>query len=144
MAVNRLGGADMLGLHTLPLPALEAEQVLIRLHTAGVGHWDIYMRESGSESGETRFPFVLGTDGAGTIAALGKGVKRLEVGERVYAYSYERAGFYAEYVAVPADKVAPVPAGLDPLPRDPASGDDVLRTWHTVEVVCYVDARAVG
>jgi NADPH2:quinone reductase len=58
--------------------------------------------------GRIRFPFVVGTDGSGTIAHLGSRVRRFKVGDRVYAYSWNnpKGGFYAEYVAVAADLVA--------------------------------------
>jgi NADPH:quinone reductase-like Zn-dependent oxidoreductase len=70
------------------------------------------MRKEGEEK---RFPLILGTDGSGIVAAVGSSVRRLAVGDRVYSYSYDnpKGGFYAEYVAVAASKVAPVPDGLD-------------------------------
>jgi NADPH:quinone reductase-like Zn-dependent oxidoreductase len=58
---------------------------------------------------------VLGVDGAGVIAAVGSRVRRLKVGDKVYPYSWTnpKGGFYAEYVAVAAEKVARVPKRLD-------------------------------
>jgi NADPH:quinone reductase len=112
-AVDRLGDPKVLTLHSLPVPTPAASEVLIRLDTAGVGIWDIQMREAGTDHGRMHFPFVLGTDGAGTIAAVGPRIRRFKLGERVYAYSYETAGFYAEYVAVAATHVAPIPKGFD-------------------------------
>jgi NADPH2:quinone reductase len=60
------------------------------------------------------FPYVLGSEGAGTIAAIGDGVTGRAVGERVFAASFlnPAGGFYAEYVCVDAGLVAPIPAGL--------------------------------
>jgi len=60
------------------------------------------------------FPYVLGSEGAGTIAAVGDGVTSRTVGERVFAASFlnPTGGFYAEYVCVDAGLVAPVPAGM--------------------------------
>jgi NADPH:quinone reductase len=54
-------------------------------------------------------------DGAGVIAAVGPRVRRLKVGDKVYSYSWAnpKGGFYAEYVAVAAEKVARVPKRLD-------------------------------
>src|SRR6202035_5627560 len=98
-AIDRFGGPAVLTLHTLPVPVAGASEVLIALHTAGVGSWDAWMREHGLESGPTRFPFVPGTDGAGVVAAIGSRVGRFKPGDRVYAYDYDAAGFYAQYAA---------------------------------------------
>ena len=102
-------------MHELPVPQPNAREVLIRLGAAGVGTWDPSIRSGDFTEGDERFPLVLGTDGAGTIAAIGARVERFAVGDRVYAYAYgnSKGGCYAEYVAVAAGKVAPVPDQLD-------------------------------
>lgn len=58
---------------------------------------------------------MLGTDGSGSVVAAGSRVRRLRVGDTVYSYSWinPEGGFYAEYAAVPADRVAPIPEGFD-------------------------------
>jgi NADPH2:quinone reductase len=114
-AIDRFGGPDVLSIHSLPVPVPDAREVLIAVDTAGVGGWDADMREGWSPSGRTRFPLVLGTDGSGTVAAVGSRIRRLKVGDLVYAYSFDnpRGGFYAEYVAVPAEKAALIPGSLD-------------------------------
>jgi NADPH:quinone reductase-like Zn-dependent oxidoreductase len=57
----------------------------------------------------------MGADGSGTIAAVGSHVTKFHVGDRVYSYSYgnRSGGFYAQYVSVPSDRVAPVPAHME-------------------------------
>ncbi|MCU1333372.1 MAG: NADPH:quinone reductase [Candidatus Angelobacter sp.] len=114
-AIDRFGGPEVLKIHTLPVPPIDRGEVLIALHTSGVGGWDADMRAGWWPFGRPRFPIVLGTDGSGTVAALGAGVRRFKVGEKVYAYKWEigKGGFYAEYVAVPAEDVAPIPRPLD-------------------------------
>ena len=114
-AINRFGKADQLRILKLPVPKISANEVLIRIDTAGVGIWDAKAR-SGSW-GERDFPMILGVDGAGVIDEVGSQVKRLKKGDRVYAYSYDnpKGGFYAEYVAVSANRVAPLPKSLDKL-----------------------------
>jgi NADPH:quinone reductase-like Zn-dependent oxidoreductase len=112
-AIDRFGGASALKLRELPVPVPGADEVLIALHTAGVGSWDAWHRQGGDAPRRPRFPMVLGTDGAGTLAARGSRVRRFEVGERLYAYDYERRGFYAEYVSVAADHAGRVPEALD-------------------------------
>jgi NADPH:quinone reductase-like Zn-dependent oxidoreductase len=114
-AIDRFGGPGVLSIHSLPVPRPDPGEVLIALDTAGVGPWDAEVRDGWFPGDRARFPLVLGTDGAGTIAAAGSRIRRFEVGDRVYAYNFgnPKGGFYAEYVAVPAQKVAPVPRGLD-------------------------------
>ena len=116
-ALDRFGGPEMLTLHILPVPEIGDDEVLIALVAAGVGSWDADMREGWWPEDVPRppLPLVLGTDGAGLVAAAGSGVDRLKVGDRAYAYSFAnpKGGFYAEYVAVAAARAAHPPALLD-------------------------------
>jgi NADPH:quinone reductase-like Zn-dependent oxidoreductase len=88
--------------------------VLIALHAAGVGVWDAEMRAGNYATGKERFPLVLGTDGAGIVAARGARVRRFDVDDRVWAYEYAnpKGGFYAEFVVVKAEHVGPAPQSL--------------------------------
>jgi NADPH:quinone reductase-like Zn-dependent oxidoreductase len=116
MAIDRFGGPEVLTMHTLPVPVPNANEVLIAVHTAEVGGWDADMRAGWSPDGKKpRFPLVLGGGGSGTVAAVGSRVRRFRTGEPVYSYAWNnpKGGFYAEYVAVPAGTVAPVPNPLD-------------------------------
>jgi NADPH:quinone reductase-like Zn-dependent oxidoreductase len=115
VAIDRYGGPSVLSMHELPVPSTGANEVLIAVHTAGVGGWDASMREGPGESEHAHFPKVLGTDGSGTIVAVGSRVRRLAAGDHVFAYEFEnpKGGFYAQYVALPATHVAHIPAGYD-------------------------------
>ncbi|MEW5900062.1 MAG: NADP-dependent oxidoreductase [Acidobacteriota bacterium] len=110
--IDRFGGPAVLHVASIPVPELDVSDVLIRVQTAGVGVWDPWLREGGSSVG--RFPLVLGTDGAGTVAACGSKVRRFKVGDRVYGFAFDnpRGGFYAEYAAVSEDEVAAIPANV--------------------------------
>jgi NADPH:quinone reductase-like Zn-dependent oxidoreductase len=155
-ALDRFGGPSVLKLQTLPVPSLDADEVLIAVHTAGVGGWDADMRAGWSPDGKpSRFPLVLGTDGSGTIAAVGSRVRRFTVGDRVYAYSFAnpKGGFYAEYVAVAAVNVGLPPARLTMREAGavPTTGltalqgiDDVLRVKRGEAVVIHGAAGGVG
>jgi NADPH2:quinone reductase len=117
MVIDSFGGPEQLHEHEVPVPSPAGGQVLIRLESAGVGSWDPVEREGGyAEMMGTSpsFPYVLGSEGAGTIAAVGDGVTSRGVGERVFAASFlnPTGGFYAEYVCVDAGLVAPIPAGM--------------------------------
>jgi NADPH:quinone reductase len=113
-AIDRTGGPEVLTLHTLPVPAPGADEVLIALHTVGVGPWDVDVREHLEYWKNRHYPLVLGVDGAGTIAAVGSQVQGFKVGDPVYSYLWDnpKGGFYAEYVAVPAKAVGHVPGGM--------------------------------
>jgi NADPH2:quinone reductase len=109
-AIDRYGPPSVLKVRELPTPELEPDQILIALHTAGVGSWDTEMREGEwRPPGRARFPRVLGLDGAGVVAAKGNRVRRFAVGDRVWAYDYEHPGFEAQYAAVAADNAGRVP-----------------------------------
>jgi NADPH2:quinone reductase len=115
VAIDRFGGPEVLVLRDLPVPQPDPGEVLITLRTAGVGPWDIKIREGLYLERKPRFPLVLGTDGAGIVVAAGSRVRRLKVGDKVYSYSWDnpKGGFYAKYVAVAADKVVHIPKHLD-------------------------------
>jgi len=114
-AIDRFGGPEGLSIHSLPLPELDASDILIAVDTAGAGGWDADMREGWSPSGRKRFPLVLGSDGSGVVAAVGSRIRRFKTGDQVYAFAWDnpKGGFYAEYVAVPAETAAHIPGQLD-------------------------------
>src|SRR6185503_9367921 len=109
VALDRFGGPETLKVQTVPVPEVDADEILIHVESAGVGAWDPFEREGGFVEvlGMTpKFPYVLGTDGAGTVAAVGAKVKELKEGDRVYAASLgnPKGGFYAEYASlIPGD-----------------------------------------
>jgi NADPH:quinone reductase len=100
----------VVSIREIPVPAVGRREVRIAVDTAGVGSWDAEMRPEGPN----RF-LVPGTDGAGVVAAVGSRIRRFQVGDRVYSYSYQnrKGGFHAQQVVVDAKKVARVPRGLD-------------------------------
>lgn len=155
VVIEEFGGAEVLKLRSLPVPVLDKREVLIEMHTAGVGSWDAEMRDGWVPDGDIRFPRVLGTDGSGTVAAVGSRVRRLKVGDLVYSYSFNnpKGGFYAEYVAVAAEKVAPIPGTLDRFHAGaiPTTGltalqgiDDVLRVKKGETLLIHGASGGVG
>ena len=116
-AIDRFGGIETITMQTLPVPEVGPEEVLIRVESAGVGAWDPFEREGGFAkrfgTGE-KFPYVLGTDGAGTVVQVGEQVNGFKEGDRVYAavLANPKGGFYAEFAAVKADNVSHVPDKL--------------------------------
>src|SRR5258705_1820130 len=116
-ALDRFGGVEPIQMKSLPVPEPGPDEVLLRVESAGVGVWDPYEREGEFAKifGTTpRFPYVLGSDGAGTVAAVGEQVRGLKEGDRAYALALvnPKGGFYAEYAVVKADNVSPIPKKL--------------------------------
>ncbi|HEX3836095.1 MAG TPA: NADP-dependent oxidoreductase [Steroidobacteraceae bacterium] len=107
-AFDKAGGPEVLSIHELPVPMPGASEVLLALHGAGVAVWEADMRRHASD--RAPYPLVLGSDGAGTIVAVGSGVHGFKLGDVVYGTGI---GFYAEYVKVRADRIARVPQGLN-------------------------------
>ena len=117
VALDKFGGPEALKIQNLPIPQIDAQEVLIKVEVAGVGAWDPFEREGRFVEimgTEPSFPYVLGTDGAGTIAAVGKDVNRFKKGDRVYAaeLANPKGGFYAQYAAVKADNASLIPGYL--------------------------------
>jgi NADPH:quinone reductase-like Zn-dependent oxidoreductase len=117
IAIDRFGGAEEMKRRELPVPEVDAGEVLIRVEFAGVGVWDPFERQGGFHEMlklPPRFPHVLGSDGAGTVVAVGRDVRDLKVGDRAYGVSLvsPKGGFYAEYAAVKAEYASRVPGAL--------------------------------
>ena len=115
-AVDRFGPPSALTLHHVPMPRPGPLEVLIAIQTAGIGNWDASIRDgSWRKPGRPRFPLVPGVDGAGIVVARGARVRRIQLGDRVYAYEFgnRQGGFYAEFAAAKAEHVGRVPKGLD-------------------------------
>jgi NADPH:quinone reductase-like Zn-dependent oxidoreductase len=107
IAVEGFGGRDRLKILDLPTPEPGPDDILVRVRAAGVGPWDIKIREG--LFGNRSFPHVLGVEAAGIVESTGENVTDLGEGDEVYIYS---GGCYAEYVSAPAQKVARKPATL--------------------------------
>ena len=88
------------------------DEVLVRVGAAGVNPVDTYFREG--EYPVPDLPFVPGSDCAGTVDAVGADVEEFAAGDRVFATGLGngRPGTYAEYVAVPTDRLAHLPEGI--------------------------------
>jgi NADPH2:quinone reductase len=113
--IDRFGPPSVLHPGKVPVPEPGPNEVLIALHAAGVGSWDESMRDGSWKEGRTRFPLVIGTDGAGVVAAKGTRVKRFRIGDHVYAASSQntKGGYYAQYIVVSEAHVARAPRRLD-------------------------------
>jgi len=93
--VHEFGGPEVLKLEEIPTPQPAAGQALVRIHAAGVNPYDTYMR-NGTYAIKPPLPYTPGSDGAGIVEAVGSGVGKVKLGDRVYV-AKTVTGAYAEY-----------------------------------------------
>jgi NADPH:quinone reductase len=106
--VAQVGGPEALTLVDAPLPDPKPNEALVQIEAAGVNFIDVYFCEGRYPA---PLPFINGQEGAGLIVAVGPDVTTLRLGDRV-AYT-GALGSYAEYAAVPADRLIKIPDELD-------------------------------
>lgn len=95
-------------LTTVDRPVPGPDQVLIKVHAAGLNPVDYKVVEGGVDA--WHFPHILGLDVAGEIVAVGKQVQKWQVGMRVSGHSdLTKDGCFAEYIAVPSYQLALIP-----------------------------------
>jgi len=109
--IKQTGGPEVMELVELPVPQPKANEAVVKIAAAGVNFIDVYNREGRYKA---PLPLVLGQEGAGVVSAVGAdlrdNVRDLAVGDRVAYISV--LGSYAEYAAVPADRLVKIPGGL--------------------------------
>ena len=103
--VEQPGGVENLKYADIPKPSPGPGQALVKIAASGVNFIDIYFRKGVYPAPP---PIVLGSEGAGTVEAVGPDVKNVALGDRV-AYAMAR-GSYAEYAVVPAWQLVKIPS----------------------------------
>ncbi len=104
--VERTGGPDVLSVQDIAAPSPREGEALVKIAASGVNFIDTYQR---SGLYKLQLPFTLGQEAAGTVEKVGAGVRSVAVGDRV-AYTGVM-GAYAEYAAVPEDRLVKLPDG---------------------------------
>jgi NADPH:quinone reductase-like Zn-dependent oxidoreductase len=130
VAIDRFGGIETLKTRELPIPDVDADEVGVRVEAAGVGVWDPFEREGGFAKEfnvQPRFPLVLGSDGAGTVDAVGDNVRNFKKGDRVYgiAFMNPKGGFYSQYAVVKENSLSRIPGKLS-IPQAAAMAVDAI------------------
>ena len=105
--VKQVGGPEAMEVVEVPVPQPKANEAVVELAAAGVNFIDIYFREGRYKAPS---PFVPGQEGAGVVTELGAEAKSVESGRSRGVV--RAAGAYAEYAAVPADRLVPIPPGV--------------------------------
>ncbi|MDX1615669.1 MAG: zinc-binding dehydrogenase [Candidatus Promineifilaceae bacterium] len=155
IVLTQHGSLQQLSLADRPLPDIGPEEVLLQIEAAALNRLDLWVIEGWSAL-ELDFPHILGSDGAGVIAALGDGVTDFEVGDRVVVnptrscgvcnfcrsgrdhmcnhfaiFGEHIPGFYAEFQAVPARNLVRIPDGIS-ASTAAAAALVYVTAWHSL------------
>lgn len=128
IAIKAPGGPDMLVAEERALPTPGADEILVRVAAAGVNRPDIMQRQ-GLYPPPKGAPDIPGLEIAGDVVAIGSGVKRWKVGDKVMALVV--GGGYAHYCLAHESHALPVPAGFS-LVDAAAIPETVFTVWHNV------------
>lgn len=137
VVLHRHGGPEVLEAVELPQPKIRADEVLVRVRAVALNHLDLWIRR-GLPHLKLVFPHILGSDIAGEVAEVGDLVEGVALGQKVLLHPglscgrCERcsegrdnlcsrykilgenvSGGYAEFIAVPARNLLPIPQNLD-------------------------------
>lgn len=113
--IHEFGDASVLTYEDAPRPELADEELLVRVHAAGVNPLDWGLRQGRNVwmIPDDPFPFILGTDVSGVVETVGKAVTDFDPGDAVFGWSgFPQSGSYAEYTATTAAQLTPKPASL--------------------------------
>jgi NADPH:quinone reductase-like Zn-dependent oxidoreductase len=115
VAKDRQAGVSGLTLSELPPPHAAENDVVVRVHAAGFTRGELDWPGTWSDrAGRDRTPSVPGHEVSGVVTELGYGTTGLTIGQRVFGLTdWTRNGSLAEYVAVEARNLAPLPADID-------------------------------
>jgi NADPH:quinone reductase-like Zn-dependent oxidoreductase len=134
--ITSFGPPEHIRISRLPVPDTGPGEILVRVSAVEVNHVDTFIR-SGAYRTDVTFPFVIGRDLVGSVIRPGDSAFRC--GDRVWSNSMGhdgRQGSFAEYVAVPADRLYPLPDGVDAV-----SAVSVLHTAATAHIGLFREAR---
>jgi NADPH:quinone reductase-like Zn-dependent oxidoreductase len=134
--ITSFGPPHNIRITRIPVPSIGPGEVLVRTSAVAVNHVDTFIR-SGAYGTALTFPFIIGRDLVGSVAEPGD--SGLAAGTRVWCNSLGhegRPGSFSEYAVVPANRLYPLPDGVDPV-----SAVCVLHTAATAHIGLFREAR---
>lgn len=125
-------GAHTVELAEVPVPNIDDDELLVRVHAVGVGIHDSYFLP-----GDAKYPYPIGIEAAGVIEQAGSEVSDYQPGDRVAFVSsmQPKGGTWSEFVAINAGSlIIPIPDGLDFLEAAavPVAGNTILRAFRAL------------
>jgi NADPH2:quinone reductase len=127
--------SDVLVVGEMDTPSPSAGEVLVRVHATGINPSDVKLRSGARPGAVMAFPRIVPhSDGAGVIEAVGAGVDKSRIGERVWIWnaSWQRAfGTAAEYVALPSAQAVQLPAATT-FEEGACFGIPAMTAWYAL------------
>jgi NADPH:quinone reductase-like Zn-dependent oxidoreductase len=108
--IHAFGGPEVLQYEDVPQPQPNANEILVRVHAAGVNPVDWKIREGYLSA---TLPLIMGIDFSGMVESVGSGVTKYRSGDAVFGQVADESGGYAEYAVAMESDVARKPEGLD-------------------------------
>lgn len=140
--IHEFGSPDVLRYEDAPRPEPLDDEVLVRVHAAGINpvDWRIRQGQMRPMLSENPFPLVLGMDVSGVVQEVGKSVTDFESGDAVFGINgLPELGSYTEYSATPAEQLAPKPNTLE---HGGAAGVPVVAQTAWQALFEYADCTA--
>jgi NADPH:quinone reductase-like Zn-dependent oxidoreductase len=109
--IHAFGGPDVLKLEEVPIPKPQPDEILVRVHAAGINPVDWKIREG--HLGGGRLPQFMGSDFSGVVELAGSAVRDFRAEDAVFGTVTDDSGSYAEYALANVLQVARKPASLD-------------------------------
>lgn len=141
VVLHAYGTPDVLHYEDVMMPTINSDEILIRVHSAGVSPFDAHVREGWyKESPNYLLPIILGWELSGIVAEVGSDVSSFKKGDAVFAHPsvYRTGGAYAEYVAIKADEAAHKPASISHHEAAAASMN-ALTAWQALFDVAQLE-----
>lgn len=110
------------------IPTPRANEVLIKVHSAGINRADLLQRKGHYPPPEDASP-IMGLEVAGTVAAVGKDAGSWQVGDKICALTH--GGGYADYAVAPVGQCMPIPTGFSKA-EAAALPEALLTIWHNL------------
>lgn len=136
IAVGPEKTAESLNIIEVAIPSPKPDEILVRIHAAGVNRGDCYQR-MGFYPPPPGASEIMGLEFAGEVIASGPSAKKWKIGDRVAALV--AGGGYAEYACVHQDHVLAIPDDMD---YDAAASlpETIFTVWANVSEHAYLDA----
>lgn len=129
VVITRFGGPEVLAVEERPIPEPGAGQVLLQVHAAGINRPDVFQRKGNYPVPAGATADIPGLEVAGIVHAVGAGVSRWRVGDRVCALL--AGGGYAAYAVAEAGHCLPIPQGIS-FAEAACVPETVFTVWHNV------------